>query len=406
VNNQTINLKPGKSGQLQEPRILDSSIQVFSDVKNEYVDIPTVWLRDYCRCSDCVHDITKQRLIETFDEIPEDISIAPNGLKENGEVFQVIWNDGHKSTYSKQWLAKSGLKKDIPTAERQALTDMIFWSGPSIKSNPPSLPYNDIMSSDEGLKAWLLNIRKYGFSYVDNCPISPEATEKLLLRIAFIRPTHYGGFYDFTADLSSGDTAYTQLGIGAHTDNTYFTDPAGLQLFHLLSHTNGSGGASQLVDGFGAAKELRRRYPTAYNTLARVRVHSHASGGDVSMQPWSAQPVLVLDPQQDDAGGGLLSQVRWNTTDRGAIDAPMEEIGAWYDAARKWASVLREREYWEQLRPGRPVIFDNWRVLHGRSAFTGNRRMCGGYISRDDYISRFRLLNWGREKCLEQVSRG
>lgn len=24
-------------------------------------------------------------------------------------------------------------------------------------------------------------------------------------------------------------------------------------------------------------------------------------------------------------------------------------------------------------------VFDNWRMLHGRSAFTGKRRMCGGY---------------------------
>lgn len=25
------------------------------------------------------------------------------------------------------------------------------------------------------------------------------------------------------------------------------------------------------------------------------------------------------------------------------------------------------------------LVFDNWRVLHGRSAFSGRREMCGGY---------------------------
>jgi trimethyllysine dioxygenase len=57
----------------------------------------------------------------------------------------------------------------------------------------------------------------------------PSATEELLKSIAFIRETHYGGFYDFTADLASKDTAYTNIALEAHTDTTYFSDPAGLQ---------------------------------------------------------------------------------------------------------------------------------------------------------------------------------
>jgi trimethyllysine dioxygenase len=30
-------------------------------------------------------------------------------------------------------------------------------------------------------------------------------------------------------------------------------------------------------------------------------------------------------------------------------------------------------------------VFDNWRVLHGRTAFEGRRRVCGGYIGVDDW---------------------
>lgn len=26
-----------------------------------------IWLRDHCRCSDCYHPVTKQRLLDTFD---------------------------------------------------------------------------------------------------------------------------------------------------------------------------------------------------------------------------------------------------------------------------------------------------------------------------------------------------
>jgi trimethyllysine dioxygenase len=386
---------------LSPPRITDGRIQIFSDVKGDYVPIPNVWLRDNCRCTKCFHTVTNQRLVETFDEIPLNVAIAEDGVQDSPSSIAVKWEDGHESVYSKEWLAASGLKKDPRSTERQAVVQPVFWSGAGVENHPPSVKYGTAMNSDDGLKELLLNIRKFGFTFIDDCPPTAEATEQLLRRIAFIRNTHYGGFWEFKPDLSSSDTAYTQLGIGAHTDNTYFSDPAGLQMFHLLSEIGVEGGASQLIDGFGAAAELLERFPEAYKILSTVRVHSHASGGDISIQPWNTLPVLVHDDQ-----AGFLTQVRWNTTDRGAIDTPMEEMDAWYDAARNWASILRKREYWDQLKPGKPLIFDNWRVLHGRTAFTGDRRMCGGYINRDDFISKFKLINWGKEKCLEQVSRG
>jgi trimethyllysine dioxygenase len=64
----------------------------------------------------------------------------------------------------------------------------------------------------------------YGFSLVSGIPPTPEATEQLIRRIAFIRETHYGGFWDFTADLKHGDLAYSDVLLQGHTDTTYFTD--------------------------------------------------------------------------------------------------------------------------------------------------------------------------------------
>ncbi len=37
-------------------------------------------------------------------------------------------------------------------------------------------------------------------------------------------------------------------------------------------------------------------------------------------------------------------------------------------------------------------VVDNYRILHGRSAFTGARRMCGAYIGADEFQSRLRVL--------------
>lgn len=164
-----------------------------------------------------------------------------------------------------------------------------------------------------------------------------------------------GGFWHFTADLAAKDSAYTSLALGAHTDTTYFTDPAGLQTFHLLSHTQGAGGASLLVDGFNAAAILQREDPDAYGTLCRVKVRGHASGNEhVKFLTEEAYPVLVTA----DGDGKKVRQVRWNNDDRASMEVgDPDEVKRWYDAARKWVSILRrpELEYWEQLRPGRPL---------------------------------------------------
>lgn len=243
--------------------------------------------------------------------------------------------------------------------------------------------------------------RKFGFSIIRGVNATDgKHTQEILEEIAFLRLTHYGGFYDFTSDLSSKDTAYTSIALAAHTDNTYFSDPAGLQAFHVLSHTDGQGGESLLVDGFKCARELQLQDPSAYKILSETNIHAHASGNEgISIQPYRGFPVLSHDPST-----GQLQQVRWNSSDRAGIELPVSETQKWYDAARKFESILRANEFWKQLQPGELLVFDNWRVMHGRSAFTGKRRVCGAYINRDDWISRWKMLEFGEGEVLGRVA--
>lgn len=160
-----------------------------------------------------------------------------------------------------------------------------------------------------------------------------------------------GGFWDFTSDLTFKDTAYTSEALDAHTDNTYFTDPARLQLFHLLSHTDGDGGTSLLVDGFEAAKVLYREKRAHFHNLAKVPQPFHASGNDdVCIQPAAQVPVFTLHPQHQ-----RLFQIRWNNYDRAPKnDWNMGEQLKWYDAARAYNDIIHrpEMQLWSQLEPG------------------------------------------------------
>ncbi len=151
------------------------------------------------------------------------------------------------------------------------------------------------------------------------------------------------------------DTAYTNLALPAHTDTTYFTDPAGLQMFHLLSHIEGNGGASLLVDGFHAAKKLQRLFPKAYDVLATTAIPAHASGNaGITITPSRKLPVLNCYPTPNE-----LMQIRWNNDDRGVL--PLKQTKTWdmewYKAAAKWNSILKsdDLQYWAQLEPGRPL---------------------------------------------------
>ena len=69
----------------------------------------------------------------------------------------------------------------------------------------------------------------------------------------------------------------------------------------------------------------------------------------------------------------------------------------WYAAAKLYYEILHSAEFMitTALRPGEPVIFDNWRVLHGRLGFEGRRRVCGGYINADDWKGKLERMREG-----------
>ncbi|KAH0498135.1 hypothetical protein TgHK011_005408 [Trichoderma gracile] len=376
--------------------LIFKSTESGSPVKAE---LSKLWLRDNCRCAQCVNQDTLQRNFDTF-AIPKDIS--PAEIKPKSDGVDILWSDSHRSHYSWSWLS-SNLEN---TQHKRLLNqdERSLW-GATISSAPPQVDFENVMSSasSKGMAELTSKIRRYGLCFVINSPKTPEDTEKLLESIGPIRNTHYGGFYDFIPDLALADTAYTNLALPAHTDTTYFTEPAGLQAFHLLSHTPPTnkpasevlGGQSLLVDGFHAAETLKRESPDDFEILRRVKLPWHASGNQgVAIAPDMAYPVIEVS-------GDKLHRIRWNNDDRGVVPL-IVDVDAWYEAARKWNEILKRKdhEYWFQLEPGRVLIFDNWRVLHGRSAFEGLRRICGAYISRDDFVSRWKLANFPREDVI------
>ncbi len=96
----------------------------------------------------------------------------------------------------------------------------------------------------------------------------------------------------------------------------------------------------------------------------------------------------------------FLSNKGWMDSMRLFVDGMRSYDGRTWNIGLNWfQAVFSVRISWDDS----DLVFDNWRVLHGRSAFTGERRMCGAYISRDAFRSRYLTTNVDRERLLLEI---
>ena len=79
------------------------------------------------------------------------------------------------------------------------------------------------------------------------------------------------------------------------------------------------------------------------------------------------------------------------------LDVDPSVMGAYYRALIEFSTRLNDPANAVQFRlqPGQAIVYDNQRILHGRSAFTaaaGRRHLRLCTIDRDQFHSRLRLL--------------
>ena len=341
---------------------------------------PWIWLRDHAHDDETMHPITQQRQLFTAS-LPHDL-VATSAVLSNDAV-DISWGDTEiPSRVPTSFLSTYR----FPSAPRAAVdTPITVWDAAFIIANVPTVSYSHVMASDDGVRDWLAKTAEFGFCLAMGTPADAPSTEALLRRVGYIRETIFGGMFEFTADLTKADTAYTNLELRPHTDGTYAHDAPGVQLLHCLQF-DGTGGESTMVDSFAIARHMAVEMPAHFETLSRVAVPGQYIGDGAHLI--AARPVFRHDHT------GQLVQVSFNNYDRAPFLLPEAEMIAFYDALRAFDTLANDTSLqWRHvLAPGEALLFDNWRVMHGRCSFTGLRRMCGGYLNREDVESRLRQL--------------
>lgn len=350
--------------------------------------IPHVWLRDHCRGAASRHAVTGQR---TFDTASMSADIAPTHVDVRGGQLRLRWPDEHESTFSIDWLKSNyvdaaklaplkqanalhqfyGIERAVPAyADRRTFDRASF---PRVPEDLPGLSYAELLSDpDRGLLAWLDLIVRHGFAVLRDTPATFAATEAALARIGYFENTMWGTSWQFTADQSRNDMAYSNGHLHVHNDGSYMPLAAFFQSLHCLEFSGPQRAINTFVDGAAAAERISEqsrdvllRYLTAGRYADESTIHiSH----DTILKCDAFDPARIV-------------QVRFNNEDRDVLRLSPDHTVQFYDAFLELSAAVRApaSEVAFYLAPGMLVTFDNWRTLHGRTAFLGTRHMCGAY---------------------------
>ncbi|MDE2138082.1 MAG: TauD/TfdA family dioxygenase, partial [Gammaproteobacteria bacterium] len=109
---------------------------------------------------------------------------------------------------------------------------------------------------------------------------------------------------------------------------------------------------------------------------------------------YAERPLIQL------ACDGAVTAVHYNNRSIAPLTLAARAAPAFYAAYRRFAALLREPRFQLRLRlaDGDLVVFDNQRVLHGRTAFTSARHprhLQGCYLTRDSVFSEVGVLRRG-----------
>ena len=239
-----------------------------------------------------------------------------------------------------------------------------------------------------------------GHVVIKNVPCYSGAVVDLgraLTRFNQVRPTNWGDRFNVQskADGDKNDIAYTSLALPPHVDNPYRDPPPCFQLLHTLENSC-SGGKSIAVDAFSVAEELRESFPRYFETLSETGVRWENDGGSGDSGLYAIAPMIELEKI---AGKAAIKQIRYSAKSGGYIPWMSYEDSDLYFKARRHFSMMvneEQRQYHFRLEKGDVWVFNNLRLLHGRTEFQndGDRHLQGCYVDIDGFqYAYYKALN-------------
>jgi alpha-ketoglutarate-dependent taurine dioxygenase len=180
------------------------------------------------------------------------------------------------------------------------------------------------------------------------------------------------------------------------------------------------GGTSVFVDGLAAAETLHRTHSEYFDILTSSPVAFHYINDGHHLH--YEHPTIELAPLRSSSGAsafkssqGQISHINYSPPFQAPL--PLRTPTVFYSAFKEFSKILNDtkRTYMYTLKEGDAVLFDNRRVLHGRTAFHDrgsrdgtselkegepNRWLKGCYLEADAIMDRRRVLEKNKNSLM------
>ncbi len=341
--------------------------------------IHPIWLRERCQDAKSLDRQSGQRLHDPSD-LPLTLSLTAV-TEPRPDFYRIRFSDGHEADFSgAEILREFALPPGDFDCPPLKLWDASLKPLPTARW-PESFPARPRLE-------WVSEFLRHGFIILQHVPTTPGSVLKAASTFGFTRETNFGALFDVRSTPDANDLAYTPIPLDAHTDNPYRDPVPGVQLLHCLANKT-TGGLSTLVDGFAVAAHLKAKDPDAFHILSNTAVRFRFRDAKTELVA-SAAPI-ELDVT------GAVQAIHFGPRLDYVPLLPPSQLSAYYRARSVFDHLLRSADFEIRflLGAGDLVMFDNRRLLHGRTGFDpaeGIRHLQGCYIDIDAPRSWYRVL--------------
>ena len=352
--------------------------KVYLDNDGKKKEIHPFWLRERVNGDRFVDIKTKQRLFDPT-QIQENVKI--NDINLSKDFLEVTFNDGASTKLSIQELIEEFSNNDFVK-----LIKKVEWD--SSLGDLNIFDFKENFFEKEEMYNALVSFYKYGFVIFKDVPTKDNFLINFANSIGSVRRTNFGEFFNVRSKPNPNDLAYTSLPLAPHTDNPYRNPVPCIQILHCIEN-NVQGGLSTLVDGFTVTEKLKKDFPKYYKILSEVKVRFQFVDQSVVLEDW-AEMIRVDE-------NGEFKQVRFSPRLDFVPLLDIDKLELYYNARKKISELYNSDKYRIQfkLSPGDLLMMDNYRLLHGRTAYDsneGDRFLQGCYIDYDSTDGKLKHL--------------